>query len=413
MKQSIRFLHSADLHLDSPYAGMQGLPESILNDVKESTLIAFNRLIDLAINEQVDFVLFVGDLFDQQSTSIKSVLTLKKGLQKLADHHIKAYLSFGNHDYGIGEKIDLTFPDNTYVFHTEDVTALPFEKNGEVAAYVYGFSYERQKLKKKKVKEYELIHPEAFQIATLHGSLQSNTEHDTYAPFRLEELKNIPADYWALGHIHTREVLSKDPYIVYPGNIQGRHINEAGERGCYIVDLDRNDTQIKFHPLQTIQFEEKSIQDVEIEGVDQLEEVLSKAKDDWRVPDQKYIIRLHLALKGDQHASLTDPNALNELIELINEEEETEKDWVWIQDIKLHYEVQYDREALKDSNQFIGEVLHLIDTDTDTEDYLDMLRNKTLVKKHVDPFTEETLQEIKKEAEQLIVQALVKEGEDR
>lgn len=116
MKPTIRFIHAADLHLDSPYVGMQNLPEPIFKDVKESTLLAYNRLIELAIEEKVDFVLFVGDLFDQQSTSIKSVITLKRGLEKLKEHGIYAYISYGNHDFGIGEKVDLTFPDNTICF---------------------------------------------------------------------------------------------------------------------------------------------------------------------------------------------------------------------------------------------------------------------------------------------------------
>lgn len=121
MKPTIRFIHAADLHLDSPYVGMQNLPEPIFKDVKESTLLAYNRLIELAIEEKVDFVLFVGDLFDQQSTSIKSVITLKRGLEKLKEHGIYAYISYGNHDFGIGEKVDLTFPDNTYVFQSEEI----------------------------------------------------------------------------------------------------------------------------------------------------------------------------------------------------------------------------------------------------------------------------------------------------
>ena len=408
MKPTIRFIHSADLHLDSPYKGMQDLPASIFNDVKESTLIAYERLIDLAIKEQVDFVLFVGDLFDQQSTSIKSVMKLKQGLERLNDHGIVAYVSFGNHDFGIGEKVDLTFPENTYVFESEEITSYPFTKNGQEVARIYGFSYERRAVKKKKVREYDMNRPDVYQIATLHGSIQSNTDHDVYAPFTLDEIKKHPADYWALGHIHKREILTEEPYVVYPGNIQARHINEPGEKGCYLVELSDHDTTLDFHPLQEIVFEEKSVKELDSTSLDGITEELIALKDTWRNAGQKKMIRLHLHLP--ESLALTKEKQ-DELYEILNEDEEMEPDWVWIQSMTIHLEVTYDREKLKESNQFIGEVLKTVDSEESAMNYLEMLANKREIKKHVQPFSEDALDDIKKEAEQMIIKELIKDGE--
>ena len=410
MKPTIRFIHAADLHLDSPYVGMQNLPEPIFKDVKESTLLAYNRLIELAIEEKVDFVLFVGDLFDQQSTSIKSVITLKRGLEKLKEHGIYAYISYGNHDFGICVKADLTFPDNTFVFQSEEIQRFPFNKNGEEVAQIYGFSYEKRAVKKKMIREFNFDRPDVYQIGTLHGSIQSNTDHDVYAPFQLEDFEKHQADYWALGHIHKREILSENPYIIYPGNIQGRHINEPGEKGCYVVEMSPHRTEVEFHALQEIIFEQRIIEDSQANNLEELTEELFRIKESWRNSSHKYIIRLHLHLP-ETFASTVEQQQVDELLELLNEQEDTEKDWIWIQAIYWSVDWTYDRDEMKASNQFIGEVLQAIDDDEDPIRHLDILANNRVVKKHVEPFTKESLETMKKEAEQMIVKELIKDGE--
>src|SRR5699024_7401917 len=123
-----------------------------------------------------------------------------------------------------------------------------YQKNGQPLVSIYGFSYVNRAVHTNKAKEYDINDQQQipFHIAMLHGSVSTNTDHDVYAPFRLSDLTSRDFDYWALGHIHKRQVLHTDPYIVYPGNIQGRNRKETGEKGCYHVTISPEDTTISF-----------------------------------------------------------------------------------------------------------------------------------------------------------------------
>ncbi|GEL78801.1 metallophosphoesterase family protein [Tenuibacillus multivorans] len=409
--KSIRFLHAADLHLDSPYKGMKNLPNSIFKDIKESTLMAFNRLINLAIDQRVDFVLFVGDLFDQYSASIKSRMVLKHGLEKLKEHNIQVYISFGNHDYRMQEKADLSFPSNTFVFTSQSVSHFVCEKHGKPLAQISGFSYEERDVTEKMVGQYDAKDNSLYHIAMLHGSLQSNNDHDTYAPFLLNDLKGKQVDYWALGHIHQRQIILDRPYAVYPGNIQGRHIKETGKKGCYIVDLSPHQTQLSFFPLQEVMFLQKEL---ELEGVNTIDDflhALEQYKDLLKTEHEKIFLRLTIQL---DETSQIDVNVeqIEEILNMINGPEEEEKYWVWIQDMKVNEDISYNRVELKDSNQFAGEVIKTIDEGKEVEKYIqDLLRHHTF-KKHIHWNLDEVKDEIKEEAERLIIKELMKNGDD-
>ncbi|PKR78264.1 DNA repair exonuclease [Halalkalibacillus sediminis] len=408
--QPLRFIHCADLHLDSPYKGLFNLPDKIFSDIKNSTFIAYERLIDLAIEEQVDFVLFVGDLFDQHSASLKSTVRLKKGLQRLNEHHINAYISYGNHDYGIGQKADLSFPPNTHVFKSEKVSKFVYSKNDVEVASIYGFSYEQREVKDSKVGEYQIEDNTLTNIATLHGSLESNHEHATYAPFLLESLRKQNFDYWALGHIHKREILSENPPVVYPGNIQGRHIKETDEKGCYLVEMNNNESNLYFHSLQEILFQEIALDGSSVEESDELLKLIESLKEDIRNQNGKTIVRLNLMISNVLAQNLSS-NDREELHQLANESEEDETTWVWLKDIKFSEHIEYDRNQLKQSKQFIGEVITTIDEQVSIKSYVDDLMKNGVFKK-MDWLDEEREQQIMYEAEQFLMQELLKDGSD-
>ncbi|WP_029425162.1 metallophosphoesterase family protein [Alkalibacillus haloalkaliphilus] len=302
--------------------------------------------------------------------------------------------------------MDLTFPSNTYVFTQQAVTSFPFKKDGQVLADIHGFSYESRAVTESKVHEYSPVSKGRFQIATLHGSSKTNNEHDQYAPFLLEQLKATSFDYWALGHIHKREILSYQPYIVYPGNIQGRHIKETGEKGCYIVDLSQNQTQIQFHQLHDILFVEEELTYMNCHAFDDLVEQLKAYKDRLRHESGKVWLRIEVFVQ-DQLRQYEE-----ELLHLLNEGENEEEDWVWIQSLKLDQVVQYDRKQLKQSNQFVGEVIKMIDDKDDSKQYLDDLLNNRHFKQQIGTLTKHDLEQIEAEAEQLIIEKLLKDGRD-
>src|SRR5699024_10142653 len=177
--ESISFIHAADLHLDSPFAGLSHVPEPIFSTIRESTFTALDRLVQAAIDKQVDFVLLVGDLFDHEQQSLNAQVRLRQAFEALERHGIQVYLSYGNHDYISGNRHPMDYPDNVHIFPDETVRSFIFAKNGTPVAAIYGFSYENRAVHQNKAEEYKLDRAAMpFHIATLHGSLATNTDHD-------------------------------------------------------------------------------------------------------------------------------------------------------------------------------------------------------------------------------------------
>src|SRR5690625_4613498 len=256
---------------------MTNLPDTIFEQVRQSTFHAFDYLIKIAIQKNVDFILLVGDLFDHERQSLKAQVYLKNAFEKLESHSIQVFLSYGNHDHINGNPYQISFPHNVHIFPSEKVTSFAFYKNGQRLASIYGFSYENRSITKNKINEYKLENAEVpFHIAMLHGSIVGNKLHDPYAPFKLTDLYNTHFDYWALGHIHKKEILSETPPIIYPGNTQGRHRNESGEKGFYYIEMSENKLNKQFIKSNVIQFETISIDLNDEETIDQIRDKINK-----------------------------------------------------------------------------------------------------------------------------------------
>ncbi|MCJ8005894.1 exonuclease SbcCD subunit D [Lederbergia wuyishanensis] len=236
----IRFIHTADLHLDSPFIGLKHLPKELFNLIQESTFNAFEKVIDAAIDDGVDFIVIVGDLFDGEDRSIKAQARLRKQMERLKEKGINAFVLHGNHDHLQGNWATLNMPENVFVFG-KDIEMMSFISKRGDKVHLYGFSYGERHIVDRKVLEYQKLGSADFHIGLLHGHCEGGTSlHQPYAPFTIQELLKKDMDYWALGHIHTRQVLHENPFLVYPGNIQGRHKNEQGTKGCYHVSLSKS-----------------------------------------------------------------------------------------------------------------------------------------------------------------------------
>jgi DNA repair protein SbcD/Mre11 len=407
MHKSLRFLHTADLHLDSPFKGMSNVPDRIFRQIKESTFHAFDKVIECAIKEKVDFVLIVGDLFDDSSRSLKAQLKLVKSLEKLNQHNIQAFICFGNHDYLGGDFFNLDFPDNVHVFMEEGVTHFPFYKEGEHVANIYGFSYEERAVTKPKVKEYELTSDPVYHIGMLHGSLATNIDHDVYAPFRLSDFDRSRMDYWALGHIHKRESLLTSPPVIYPGNIQGRHIKETGDKGVYIITLESNGCEFSFKPTHHIRFEQVEIDARECQQLDELEQLITIKKNEIREQYGQSIIRLHVDVEEAKLESITH-DMMVELMDIVNEREEEEKRWVWIEEVKLNKRSSWNIDELKKGKHFTGELLRVIEATNNPSIYVKDITDHRDIRKFLDPFTQEEMEEIVKNAQQILMEELMR-----
>jgi len=246
----MKFIHAADLHLDTPFQGLTGLPAELQQRLLAAPLASLERLVDLALAEKVDFVLLVGDLFDQAQQSVQAQAALMVQLERLNAAQIPVILSFGNHDYQ-PDDADWHFPANVHAFGSQ-VETVTLTTATQTKVAITGFSYAQRWLTTSMGMQFPLKMTDVdYHIGMWHG--QTGTAGDHYAPFSVGELLQKHYDYWALGHIHQRQELNAVPPIEYPGNLQGRQRNETGEKGCLLV-TSTADHQLKpvFKSLATI-----------------------------------------------------------------------------------------------------------------------------------------------------------------
>lgn len=230
----LRFIHAADPHLDSPLRGLEEHEGAPVETLRGATRKAFENLVNLAIDEAVDFVVIAGDLYDGDWKDYSTGLFFRGQMVKLQAKGIPVYLIAGNHDAASVISKKLTLPENVHVFSTRAAESM--EVPG-LPAVIHGRGFPHRAVPENLAVDYPMAVPGKFNLGLLHTSLTGRPDHDTYAPCSEQDLRNKGYAYWALGHIHQPEVISEDPWIVFAGNCQGRHARETGPRGCRLVTV--------------------------------------------------------------------------------------------------------------------------------------------------------------------------------
>lgn len=251
----MKFIHLADAHLDSPFRGLSFLPYKTYEEIKNAAEKSFQRICDIALKQEVDLVLIAGDTFDSNKPSPKSQLFFANQIKRLTDAKIEVVMIFGNHDY---MDLNSLFVNSSPYFHLlgneQKIEKLSLKTKQGFEYNVVGFSYKNNHITENMVNNFP-TKDSTYTIGMMHAGIKTTEQsQNIYAPFEMAELRNLNYDYFALGHIHVREILSQKPLIVYPGNIQGRHINELGAKGCYlgVVDEERKETKISFEKTAPI-----------------------------------------------------------------------------------------------------------------------------------------------------------------
>jgi exonuclease SbcD len=231
------FLHAADIHLDSPLLSLV-LPEpSQAAHVRRACRDAFENLISTAIDHKVGFVILAGDLYDHDAPNMQVAVFLRTQLARLEKHGIRVVAIKGNHDADNRITSGLALPGNTRVLSDRKPETVIYDHLPYPVA-IHGQSFRPGPITENLAANYPTPIRDTFNIGVLHTSLAGNPIHDPYAPCKLEDLTSKGYDYWALGHIHKRAVLCQDPWIVYPGNLQGRDARETGPKGCVLVTVE-------------------------------------------------------------------------------------------------------------------------------------------------------------------------------
>lgn len=303
----LTFLHAADLHLGSPLKGLAG-DGDLARVFADCTFDAFTRAIDLALAEQVDGVLLAGDLYDQRDRSLRARLHLKEQLERLDAARIPSFLVHGNHDPLDPSAAPL--PPSVKVFG-------PAHEEVERAHYcVQGVSFPTAEVHENLALRFGRTGPKPT-IGLLHCNVGAQASHRDYAPCTTADLERAGLDYWALGHVHTRAEfpLKGRALAAYPGNLQGRHVNEPGERGALLVTLDPSRATApvtRFVALDGVRWLRLDLPIDEVASIEALLD-LALAQLARAGAERPAVARLHLTGRGPLHATLGIPEKRAEL----------------------------------------------------------------------------------------------------
>lgn len=415
--EPLSFIHAADLHLDTPYTGVGKVDPTLQSTLQDASLIAFDNLIRAAIRESVDFVLLAGDIYDGIEHGVRAQARLLNGIRELDRQGIQTFFIHGNHDpveegWSMIRPNDL--PASTVWFNQwNEVRAAPVIRDGKTIAVVHGISFQLRS----EPRNLSLLFPprtggeRPFHIGLLHCNVGTLTGHADYAPCTLEDLFSRSIDYWALGHIHKRSVLSRsNPVVLYPGNLQARRFDESGPKGATLVRIDssRAATLEALH-LDVVRFARL---DVDVSGCDSVEEVLLEcqkiASQAGNESDDRMLIA-RVSLRGNTaaHSDLLKTQGRGELLATFNDRLQTEH--LHLDAVQLGTSPPLDRAKIGRSSGFEAALVRLSDdlsiSDEELNTILEQVKSPLLKGGRFEEFLPTS--------EPLTARGLVQQGESR
>ena len=355
-----KFLHAADLHLDSPLRGLEADPEAPVEVIRSATRRALGRMVDLALSEQVAFVIIAGDIYDGDWPDFGTGMFFAAQMRRLHTADIPVFAIRGNHDAANRMTRSLRMPDVTIFDHKHAHTIRSLEALGVA---LHGQSFAEPAVPNDLSRDYPAPIPGLFNIGILHTSAAGYSGHETYAPCDVNRLRSHGYDYWALGHIHSFEILSRDPYVVFPGNLQGRHIGETGPKGACIVSVTGGKVvAVDHHALDCLRW---AVLDVDLTAAatepDAL--MLVQVALDGALRDVAPLpLALRLTLSGATaaHAALAGPGLREKIMNEAHDLPEGRR--LWLEAVRLQTGPAIDVAALRARPDNLGRLLMEIDT---------------------------------------------------
>ena len=300
----MKYIHAADVHLDSPLRGLERYEGAPVEEIRSATRRAFDNLIDLAIAEEVGCVLLAGDLYDGDWKDYNTGLYFIERMRQLASADIHVFIVAGNHDAASQITRQLRLPDNVTLFSTSKPETFVLEALGLA---VHGQGFAKREVTEDLSLSYPQADPHLFNIGILHTCLDGKPGHEPYAPCTVDGLRSKGYQYWALGHVHNREVVSEAPWIVFPGNIQGRHARETGPKGCTLVTVENGEiAAVEHRDLDVLRWARSTVDVTDSATVDEVYEQVREALQQALDEAQGRPVAARLILQGNSsvHSAL-------------------------------------------------------------------------------------------------------------
>ncbi len=292
----MRILHAADIHLDSPLVGLAAKAGDRADELIGATRRAFTRLVDFAIETEVSLLLIAGDLYDGDWRDFSTGLFFTSEMARLGRANIPVAVIRGNHDAESQITSRLRLPANVKVFRADRAETWVIQ---ELGVAIHGRSFPRRDVTENIAVSYPDAKPGYLNMGLLHTAATGKLGHAPYAPCSVADLAAKEYDYWALGHVHNRTVLSTAPWIVFPGNLQGRHANETGDKGATLLTVeDGSITEVEHVSFDVVRWAQVQIDLDRCDGYERALDAISAGLSAASVEADGRILAARLRLTG-------------------------------------------------------------------------------------------------------------------
>ncbi len=359
MEGTVRFVHASDLHLDATFGGVDASDEKVARALSRSTLEALDRVVDLCLGREVDFLLIAGDLYNSADRSLRAELHFQRAMNRLDAAGIPAFVVHGNHDPADGWSAGLELPGSTVVFPADRVERREVRRGGELVCAVYGRSYPTRKVTDNLAADYQRDPRDPMAIGLLHANVGGREGHQNYAPCTVDDLRAARMDYWALGHIHLWGRVASEPPVLYSGSTQGLNPTEDGPRGCLYVELGPRGATEEFVETASVLWHSEALYITELEDLESLRSKLAAVCRSARARGQPLVLRLELLGRGPLHSELVRPGVLDDLAEDLRQQQLEAEPWIWIDRLRDLSRPDLDLEELLEEEGLVGDVARI------------------------------------------------------
>ncbi|MCP3722560.1 DNA repair exonuclease [Paraburkholderia sp. CNPSo 3272] len=367
----MKFIHAADLHLDSPLHGLSAYPDAPVAQLRNATREALRLLVDRAIDEEVAFVVLAGDLYDGDWKDHNTGVFFGQQMGRLRKAGIRVFALWGNHDAESEMTRKLTLPDNVTVFSHRKAETHALH---DIKVALHGQSFKDKAVVENLAVGYPSPVSGYYNIGVLHTALEGYAAHATYAPCTRAELHAKGYDYWALGHVHEFQQWAEESTIVFPGNLQGRHIRETGRRGAVLVSVEGCRTEVERLYLDVLRWESVGVDASDCESVADLSRKIGAALEallsvDAHVPRA---VRVTVTGKSPAHG-LFFGRAAQLRAEVLNQVGIIGNDTLWLEKVKLETSAADTAAAQNEQIEALADLKLLLEAATQDAEFLALL----------------------------------------